>query len=174
MPGIVILLLAVIFLLAASSKIRERMAFASVLRRLLPGSLVQPAATLIPAVEFLLAAFLLSGVAPQRALAGAIALLLCFTLILAQMWRRGLKGCGCFGENENTATPGNGLLRNLILMAAAAWAISQPGSFSVFGPDVSSFLARMTVVVGALCLWPCLVALAHRRKFLFNFDTIKL
>jgi uncharacterized membrane protein YphA (DoxX/SURF4 family) len=174
MPGTVILLLAAIFLLAAISKIRERIAFASLLRRLLPGWLVQPAATLTPAGELLLATFLLSGVAPRRVLAAAIVLLAGFTIILAQMWRRGFKGCGCFGEGQNAVTPGNGLVRNLVLMAATAWAISQTGSFSVFGPDLSSFLGRLTVVAGVISLWPCLVALAHRRRFIFSFDTIKL
>jgi hypothetical protein len=168
MTGTIILLLAILFTIAGISKLRSRPAFSAVLRNLIPASLVKPATIVIPAIELLLAGFLFSGIAPQKALAAAIALLAVFTVILAEMWRRGLKGCACFGETGTAATNGSGVIRNLLLIGAAAAVINQPGPVSLFGPDVSSFLARMTVVAGAFCFWSCLAALAGRRKSIFS------
>jgi len=139
--------------------LRSRAAFSALLRKLVPAQFAAPASVLIPALELLLAAFLLSGTAPQKALLAAIVLLAVFTVILAVMWRRGLKGCACFGETVNAATNSSGLIRNIILIAAAACVLRAPGPVSFLGPDLSSFLARGTVVVGVLCFWPCLVAL---------------
>jgi hypothetical protein len=147
---------------------RDREAFGLVLRRLLPKPLIQPVSIVIPIAEITVAGFLLSRIAPRLALVSAITLLLVFSLILAEMLRRGVKGCGCFGENEETATPGSGLVRNFILIAAALSALNQPLPFLIFGPDASSSVGRVTIVAGTLCLWPCLVTLVHRRKFLFN------
>lgn len=169
MSGTIILLLVTIFILAAISKLRSLDAFSAVLRNLIPAPVVGPTSIIIPVVELILAGFLLSGIAPQKAIVAAIALLVVFTIILTEMWRRGIKGCACFGETVNTATTSSGVIRNLILIAAAASIANDPGPISFVGPDVSSFLARATVVVGALCFWPCLVALVNRRKLIFNY-----
>ena len=168
MSGAVTLLLSAIFSLAAVSKIRDREAFALVLRKLLPSSLINPVALAIPAIEVFLSVWLLSGIATRTALAAAIALLIGFTLVLVQMWRRGLKGCGCFGETEDTAEPGSGVARNLLLIGGACFIISNSNPHPGLGPDTSSFLGQLTLVVGAFCLWPCLVALVQRRKFLIS------
>jgi uncharacterized membrane protein YphA (DoxX/SURF4 family) len=172
MSGAIILLLASVFLLAAFSKIRDREAFNRVLRQLVPRSLVHPFARVLPIGEMLLAAVLLSGIAPRAALSASIALLVAFTLVLAQMWRRGLKGCACFGETETNATPGAGIVRNLLLIMGAAALMNQSAPISIIGPDLSSALARVTLVAGAFCLWTCLIPLFQRRKFLFNFKPL--
>ncbi len=169
MSGTIILLLAAIFILAAVSKLRAREAFAAVLRNLAPQIFVVSLSIIVPVIELALAAFLLSGIALQNALAASIAMLVVFTIILAEMWRRGLKGCACFGETVNTATTSSGLIRNLILIAAAASIMNEREPISFLGPDLSTFLARLTVIIGALCLWPCLVALVSRRKYIFNY-----
>ncbi|MDB6123856.1 MAG: hypothetical protein JWQ71_2849 [Pedosphaera sp.] len=169
MSGVIILLLAAVFLTAAISKLRAQDAFRAVLRNLIHERLVNPTALIVPLVELLLAGFLLSGVAPQKVIIAAIALLAIFTVVLAEMWRRGLKGCACFGESVNTATTGSGVVRNIILIAAAVSMLVWPEPVSFFGPDISTFLGRLTVVVGALCFWPCVVAVVNRRKMIFNF-----
>ena len=168
MPGTIILLLSVVFALAAISKLRSRDTFRSALQKLLPESVAAPASLFVPLLELFLALFLISGIAPHIALASAIILLLIFSFVLAQMHRRGLKGCGCFGESENTASHRSGIVRNLILIAAASWTMTQTGPISVLGPDASSFIARMTLVIGVLCLWPCLVGLGQRWKFILT------
>jgi len=172
MSGAIILLLASVFLLAAFSKIRDRDAFKRVLRQLIPSSLVQPLSSIVPIGEMLLAAVLLSGIVPAPALAASIAVLAAFTLVLAQMWRRGLRGCACFGETETNATAGAGIVRNLLLIVGAAAVMNQSAPISIIGPDLSSALARVTLVAGAFCLWSCLIPLFQRRKFLFNFKPL--
>ncbi|MGI8967237.1 MAG: MauE/DoxX family redox-associated membrane protein [Limisphaerales bacterium] len=169
MPETIILLLAAIFLLAAISKFRSRDAFSAVLRNLLPAVLVAPMSIFVPLVELLLAGFLLSGIAPQKAIIASIVMLVIFTLVLAEMWRRGLQGCACFGETVNTSTTSSGLIRNVILIAAALSILNEREPISFLGPDFSTFLGRLTVIIGALCLWPCLVALVSRRKLIFNY-----
>jgi hypothetical protein len=168
MSGTIILLLAAVFALAAIAKLRSRDAFAAVLRSLVPALLVKPLSVMVPVLELALAAFLLSGIATQTAIGVSIGVLVLFTAVLGEMWRRGLKGCACFGESVNTATTSSGVIRNVMLIVAASCVVSNPGAVSFLGLDISSFLGRMTVVVGALCFWPCLVALIGQRKYLFN------
>ncbi len=172
MSGAIILLLASVFLLAAFSKIRDRDAFNRVLRQLVPRSLVQPLSRVLPIGEMLLAAALLSGIAPRPALSASIVLLATFTLVLAQMRRRGLKGCACFGETETNASPGTGIVRNLLLIIGAAAVMNHSAPILIIGPDLSTALARVTLVVGAFCLWSCQIPLIQRRKFLFNFKPL--
>jgi uncharacterized membrane protein YphA (DoxX/SURF4 family) len=168
MSGAIILLLALVFLLAALSKLRDREAFSRVLRQLVPRSLVHPLSVGVPLGEIMLSACLIGGLWPRPVLAASIAILIVFTVVLAYMWRRGLKGCACFGETENNASPIGGIARNLVLIAAAFAAINQSQPIAVMGPDLSSFLGRVTLVAGAFCLWSCLIPLIERRKFLIN------
>jgi uncharacterized membrane protein YphA (DoxX/SURF4 family) len=170
MSGAIILLLAAIFILAAISKFRSRDAFGEVLRNLIPAPFVKFIVAIVPLSELLLAGFLLSGVAQKKAVATAIALLIVFTIILGVMWRRGLKGCACFGETVNADTSASGILRNLILIAGAVFVLNQPGPILFLGPDLSTFLGRLTLIAGTLCLWPCLIALVNRRNIIFNYS----
>lgn len=173
MPGAIVLLLAIVFVIAAIAKLRSEAAFRAVLRGVFPKLLVEPLAAVVPVAELALAAFLLSGLAPQRAAVGAIILLALFTLTLAVMWWRGIKGCACFGESVNTATTGSGVIRNLFLIAAAAFVAHGSGPVALWGPDVSTLLGRLTLVVGALCLWSGALALANQRQiFANNFNNL--
>jgi hypothetical protein len=168
MSGAIILLLATVFVVAAVSKLRSRAEFSAVLRRLILGPLVGTATIVVPGIEILIAVFLLSGLAPQGAIMAAIVLLSVFTVVLIEMRRRGVKGCACFGESAEDAGTASGIIRNLLLIIAAVCALQGTGPIFWIGPDTSSFLGRVTIVTGAFCLWPCLVALANRRKYLFN------
>lgn len=168
MTGAVVLLLSAVFVIAAFSKLQSKAAFVSVLRGLLPTMLVEPAAVLVPVAELALAAFLLSEIRPQQAVVCAIVMLAVFTIVLSLMWRQGIKGCACFGENADTAATGSGIARNIILIAVAVPAASISGPIALWGPDISSLLGRLTLVTGALCLWPCMLALVNRRRFFAN------
>lgn len=173
MSGAIVLLLAVIFVIAAIAKLRSRDAFRAILRGVFPKLLVEPLAVVVPAAELALAVFLLSGIKPHVAVACAIAMLALFTIILTEMWWRGIKGCACFGETVNNATTGSGIVRNAILMVAAAFAVNDPGPVTFWGPDIASLLGRLTVVVGALCLWSGILALANQRQiFANNFNNL--
>jgi hypothetical protein len=164
MPGTIILLLAAVFVIAAVTKLRSKDAFRAVLRGLFPRALVEPALVIVPVVELALGTFLLSGIAQKAAVNCAIIMLAAFTLALVVMWWRGIKGCACFGEAANTATTGSGILRNIILLCAAVFVARQPGPVAFWSRDISSLLARLTVVVGAFCLWACIIALVNQRR----------
>ena len=168
MAGAIVLLLAAVFVIAATSKLRSKDAFRAVLRRMVPARIVEAIAVLVPLAELALATFLLSGIAFQKALCCAVFMLAVFTIVLVIMRRRGIKGCACFGETADTSSPGSGIARNILLIGIAALAASAEGPISIWGPDFSSLLGRLTVVAGALCLWQCLVALVNRRKMLFR------
>ena len=119
-------------------------------------SLVKATALAIPLLELVLALFLLSGIASRAAAIVSALVLAVFTIVLTVMWRRGVKGCGCFGEDNNAATTGSGIIRNLILIVLAALVAVGPEGMVLYGPDVATLLGRMTVIAGAFCLWPCI------------------
>jgi len=162
MPGSIVLLLSAVFLLAAISKLRSRGEFIAVLRQLSPGFLVYPLSFAVPFLELLLAVCLLKVRTQRPALLATIACLILFTFILLELQRRGAKGCGCFGESD--AELGPGVVRNVILSGLTAALLPQSAAISCFAPDLSSFVARLTVVLTAFCLWPCLVAIASLYK----------
>jgi hypothetical protein len=168
MPGAVILILAVVFVSAAIAKLRSKDAFRAVLRALFPRAVVEPAVVIVPVAELALGAFLLSGISPNRAFECAIAVLAVFTLVLGVMWWRGIKGCACFGEAVNTATTGSGMVRNIILMAAAAFVAKEPEPITFWNRDISFLIGQLTVVIGAFCLWATVSALVNQRKIYFN------
>src|ERR1051326_9115185 len=153
MAGAIVLLLAVVFGLAAVSKMRSRGEFVTVLRDLLPPWLATPVSILIPAGELFLAAVMVSGIAERGALVAALVTLSLFTTILIQMRRRGVKGCGCFGESSEEPNIISGVVRKLLLIGAVGGLLRETGPISIVGPDASSFLGRITVVIGILCLW---------------------
>ena len=154
MLAVIVLLLAAVFALAAASKMRSRAAFEEVLRKLAPARLVEPLTLIIPALELLLAAFLLSGVALRWAALMAFLMLIVFTFFLTRMRRSGLQGCACFGEDSNSATAAAGIVRNLVLMLGATVVVAKPESVRPWQADFSGLLGQGTVVIGVLCLWP--------------------
>lgn len=87
--------------------------------RLLPSFLVKPAAYILPPVELMVAAALLSGVVMMPAVAAAIALLLLFALAMAVNIARGRTyiDCGCQQSFLRQTLKPALVTRNLILAA---------------------------------------------------------
>jgi uncharacterized membrane protein YphA (DoxX/SURF4 family) len=167
MPGAILLLLGLVFALAGASKLLSPDAFRATLRKLVPASAVRLIVVGLPVFELLLGAWLISGVAPRQAAGAAVVVLLGFCAVLFRIWRRGLT-CGCFGEMADSAP--SGLARNVLLIAMAAY-VALPDGPVVDGPwsaGAGNVVGRLTVVLGAACLWPCLVALVQRRKMIFS------
>jgi uncharacterized membrane protein YphA (DoxX/SURF4 family) len=164
MPGTILLLLSVGFVVAGVAKLAAPERFRATLRKLMPAGAARLAGTGVPILELLLAAWLVSGIAPRHAAATAMLVLLAFSIMLRKMWRRGLS-CGCFGEVADSAP--SGLARNAILIALAA-CVALPATFdandSPWAGGPTLVLGRFTIVLGAACLWPCLVALLQRRQ----------
>lgn len=162
MSDAILLLLAVVFAAAGASKLMSPDPFRNTLRKLAPKRLVPAAALAIPLFELALAAWLLSGVAPRQAAGVAIVVLLAFTAVLLRMWRRGLSGCGCFGEAADSAP--SGIARNVILIALGLAAALPTGV--LHGPwsgGAGTVAGRLTLILGAACLWPCAIALVRLR-----------
>ncbi len=166
MPTAIVFLLAVVFALAAVSKLRSREAFQAVLRKLMPGGWDVSLSRLVPIGELLLAAFLLSGISTRWAAMTSILALAVFTWFLTRMRRFGLQGCACFGEESDSATAATGIARNLMLILGAAWIAARPDSVHLWNGDWPLLFGQATIVLGALCLWPCVVAMINRRQFL--------
>lgn len=165
MAGAILLLLGTVFAAAGVSKLLSPDPFRNTLRKLVPAALVGPVSIGIPVQELLLAMWLITGVAPREAAAVAVVVLLGFTSILLKMWRRGMSGCGCFGEAADSAP--SGIARNVVLIALAL-CVALPAQ-PIDGPwsaGVGAIVGRFTLVVGAACLWPCAVSVAQRRRFL--------
>jgi hypothetical protein len=121
--------LAAVFLVAAIPKIIDPQAFAlAVFRyRLVPYGMINAIALLLPWVELVMAGALMLPksqfewrVASERVL---LLLLMGFTAAMAVNIHRGVDvECGCFSLNPDVGRIGaTAILRNLLLMAAAAW-----------------------------------------------------
>lgn len=130
LPAACRLLLAGLFLWAASLKIGDPAAFALAVSRyhILPGPLVNPVAILLPWVEILSALALLLPSRSFRAAGAALiaAMLAVFSLAIAWSLLLGHPpSCGCFSLRPDAA-PSNAwnLLRNAALLAAAAVALA--------------------------------------------------
>jgi uncharacterized membrane protein YphA (DoxX/SURF4 family) len=167
MVGAIVLLLAFVFALAGISKLLSPDRFRATLRKLMPLGAATVMVRAIPLTELLLAAWLVSGLAPRQAAGIAIIVLLMFTAALLRMLRKGLGGCGCFGEAADSAPAG--LVRNVLLIALAACvALPQNASDGPWSSGEGAIVGRLTLVLGAACLWSCLVALVERRSFIFS------
>lgn len=167
MSGAILLLLGALFAAAGVSKLAAPDPFRNTLRKLVAPALAGPMTVGIPIQELVLSAWLLSGLAPRQAAAVAVVVLLGFSSVLLRMWRKGLTGCGCFGEAADSAP--TGLARNAILIALALAVVLPTGE--VTGPwsgGAGEIAGRLTLVLGAACLWPCAVAAAQRRRFILG------
>lgn len=167
MVGTIVLLLAVVFAIAGVSKFRSQPAFRAVLRNLVPQSLVNATAFLIPLAEIILAIALLNSATMRMALLGSVGLLGVFSVVLVAK-PRNLKGCGCFGELQGEATILSGVFRNVLLISFALVAL-RASDLTVFQAGLANQIGQCTIVLGAICLWPCVVALANRRQFLLKW-----
>ena len=122
------MLLAAVFLVAVSSKVRERNALKAVLRFLVPSlapRVYAVAAFALLAAEGALAGLLIAGLSAEIVLVGVTGFLATATLGLGVLRRRGYEGgCACFGERSARGTAGwPDLLRNGILAAVAVAAL---------------------------------------------------
>jgi uncharacterized membrane protein YphA (DoxX/SURF4 family) len=101
---------------------------------LLPEAVVPAFGYALPAVELALALLLLVGLVTRLAAVGVGVLLVMFIVGIAAAWARGLSiDCGCFGATGAAVTdPVRGyvldLLRDLALLALAAWLVARPDS----------------------------------------------
>ncbi len=112
---------ALLFAVAGIDKLRHRDLLPGVIAnyRLLPDTLVAPAAALLPGVELLVAAGLLLGFAPLAPMA-AIALLLVFAAAMAINIGRGWRhiDCGCGHAGLRQQLGWSQVARNLVLSMA--------------------------------------------------------
>jgi len=116
-------LLGLLFVLSAVAKIKSgRESSAQVIRgyRLVPEPLVGVLVFALPAVELVIGACLLTGVAITAAAWGAAVLLGAFTIAAAVVLARGERtGCGCFGRYFEQLISPKVVVRNLVLVGLA-------------------------------------------------------
>ena len=167
MTGVYLLLLGVIFITAALAKFNDRRTFSKTLAQLFAEPFARPASLLVPFLEIALGLCLLAGIAVRQTLGAAIFLLLLFTIVLTEMWRRGMKNCGCFGESEQESNPAIGIVRNLLLVVTGLAALRFGNHFSAIGPEPATTFGRFTVAAGVLLLWCSSLAVWERRQFIF-------
>jgi uncharacterized membrane protein YphA (DoxX/SURF4 family) len=136
-----------IFLLAAIDKITAPGAFAEAVRsyQLLPASLSLPFAYVVPWLELLAAAYLLSGFLARigAGLAGLMLVMFLFALGHAMLTGNVHHACGCFGQGANanpvleflsggsTITTWDIIRDALLLGLSAVIAVIGPGGASV-------------------------------------------
>ncbi len=167
MPGVIVVLLGVLFVVAGMTKLSSPEPFRAALRKLLGPPLAGFATRAIPVIELFVGALLLLGIYPRKLSAVAVVMLLVFSAALLRMWRKGVSGCGCFGEASESAP--SGLARNAILIALAlAFVVLPEQEPGVWAHDWRSVSAQLTVVLGAVCAWPLAVALFNRRGMVFG------
>jgi hypothetical protein len=155
----VTLLLAATFAAAAIAKLRAPQPFVATLRALVPRALAAPLARLVPVLELVLAAVLVSGVAPRAAAAVALVLLGAFSVALARLRQDpSLPACNCFGGGD--ADPRLGLARNCLLGLAALAALAWPVDGALWTADGAQLAGALTVTLGAICVWQLAGALA--------------
>ncbi|MCG8468847.1 MAG: hypothetical protein MJB57_11675, partial [Gemmatimonadetes bacterium] len=75
--------------------------------------------------EIVLGSLLVLGIARGAALWAALLLLVCFTVVLASLQRRGYRrACGCFGESKDADSSMIGaMLRNCLLMVVTMYLV---------------------------------------------------
>lgn len=123
LPRILAAVIGGIYLLAGVLKLPDPAQFAQVIfnYRLLPWPLSAAAALYLPWLEILCGVALLFRFLPKGALALVTALTLAFAIALLSAWLRGLNiECGCFGRSGGHSGITDGLLRDILLLAALA------------------------------------------------------
>ncbi|MFN3423131.1 MAG: MauE/DoxX family redox-associated membrane protein [Novosphingobium meiothermophilum] len=152
------------FLTAGIAKLRARDTFAGVVAnyRLLPGSLVQPMAAMLPLAEIAVGALLIAGVG--AAALPAAALLLLFAGAMAVNIGRGRShiDCGCGRSELRQPLSRMLVIRNLVLAAlvlpsfwalppagSAAWMLAMAGGVAL---HLLTVLANMLAALAAMPL----------------------
>lgn len=140
------LALALLFLVAATHKLRALAAFRAQLSayRLLPGLFERPVALAIALLELLTATGLLLPRFQTWAALLAVALLLVYTLAIAVNLLRGRRDldCGCAGPRSAQGLSSGLLIRNLGLLLAA-WYAARPVPAPQLGLVDSLLLAAL-------------------------------
>ncbi|HEV7698864.1 MAG TPA: MauE/DoxX family redox-associated membrane protein [Pyrinomonadaceae bacterium] len=91
-----------------------------------PSSLARPLRSLLPAVEFIVAALLVFTSTSWYAAIGAAALLTVFTIaMLVQMVKGNAPDCHCFGQVHSEPIGVTSVVRNLVFLAVAAFLVMQ-------------------------------------------------
>lgn len=157
-------LLALIFLHAAYGKLANRSVLPAVIRnyRLLPDALVRPAAAVLPVIELLLAAALLSGLAHIGAAIATAVLLLVFAAAMALNLKRGRSeiDCGCFQSTLRQSLSLALVGRNLVLAV-----IAMLGAVSTSeGLEPSGVIEAVVGGVIAFALYSALNLLVEARR----------
>ena len=127
------LLLGIVLLVAGVLKVEHLDSSVQAVNayRILPTGLASVAGQVLPLVEILIAALLFIGVRVRLAAASGAALMLAFTIAIAQVWARGYSiDCGCFGGGGDVA-PGNAnylpeIARDLGLALCGLWLVVNP------------------------------------------------
>lgn len=133
------LVLAIVFLTAAVSKIVAPQAFAANIAayQMIPTGLVQPMALGLPWLELVIAVYLLIGLFLRWTAAVTGALLVVFLIAMGSAMARGLSlDCGCFGSVVGTAllrdqVGWSSVLRDLVLLALAVHLMLVPSALTV-------------------------------------------
>lgn len=122
-------------LYAGASKLGDLSASAWAVRAydMLPDDLADLVGHVLPLAEVLLGLLLVTGLLTRWAAAGFGLLLVAFTIGIVSVWARGIAiDCGCFGDGgpvdpaEVNYLPD--LLRDVALLALAAWLVWRPSS----------------------------------------------
>lgn len=115
--------LALLFVVAAAHKLRDRTAFRATLDAyaVLPGALVGAVAALVPLVELAAAVLLVAPRTTSLGVALAVVLLATYALAMAVNLRRGRRDldCGCMGPATRSKIGPELVARNVVLIAVA-------------------------------------------------------
>jgi thiol-disulfide isomerase/thioredoxin/uncharacterized membrane protein YphA (DoxX/SURF4 family) len=180
------LLLALVFTVSAVMKLADREGFQKALASFaVPERLRAPAAVLIPVLELLVGIGLLPAVSAWPAAISALGLLLVFTVaVLANLARGRRPDCHCFGQFSSAPVSWRTVLRNGVLMAAAAAiVVGGPANTS---PSMLAWVAKLSlpevlglaavlVIVGAVSIetWVLAHVLRQNGRLLLRLDALE-
>lgn len=154
--------LALLIASAAWHKLSDRFRFAGTLRayELLPPRLVSPVASLLPLIELSIAAGLLYPPSRELAALAAMSLLALYTGAIATNLLRGRHeiDCGCFASSRRAPLSRLLIVRNLVLLSAAALLLMPARSRTLLWVDL--FTAAAAVLALSL-LWAAAQRLAE-------------
>jgi hypothetical protein len=139
--------LALLIASAAWHKLSDRLRFAATLRayELLPRWLVSPAASLLALLELSIAAGLLYPPSRELAALAAISLLALYTGAIATNLLRGRQqiDCGCFASSHSAPLSRLLIVRNLVLLSAAALLLMPVRSRALLWVDLCTVAAAV-------------------------------
>ncbi|MEJ6013250.1 MauE/DoxX family redox-associated membrane protein [Corynebacterium sp. H127] len=123
--------LALVWLISGFQKMSDPLAFRQSVQayELFPSEMVSLISTVLPPIELALGLLLLLGLFIVPAAAITALFMVCFIFGLASAAARGLEiNCGCFsaGEASSSSSLWLAILRDLLFLAMAGWAIKFP------------------------------------------------